>query len=82
MKFALAILASSAASIAVESNAQIGIDCSGEWMYEACSDMYYQVDYCTYECGWWYAPEMDDDYSDDFWVTCDEWYSWEQCQDV
>ena len=80
MKFALAILASSAAAVAVESNDQFGFECYGDWIYEECSDLYYQSDYCSDDCGWWYSSGFDADWSDDYWVTCDEFASWEFCQ--
>ena len=79
MKFALAALLA-ATTIATRTADQFGNDCWGDWIWEDCSGMYYQSDYCSDDCGWWYAPEMDDDWSDDFWVTCDEFASWEECQ--
>ena len=37
------------------------------------------TDYCAAECGWWYSPEDDDGWCDDWWVSCDEFASWEEC---
>ena len=80
MKFTLAILAATASAVAVESNDQFGWDCYGDWIWEDCSGYYYQSDYCTDDCGWWYSAGFDDDWSDDFWVSCEEFDSWEECQ--
>ena len=80
MKFTLAILAATASAVAVESNDQFGWDCYGDWIWEECSGYYYQSDYCTDDCGWWYSWGFDDDWSDDFWVSCDEFYNeWWWC---
>ena len=55
--------------------------CYGEWIWEECSWSFYQEDHCTDECGWWYSPEADDDWADDYWVDCDEFAEWEWCND-
>ena len=79
MKFALAALIAATAT-ATRSSDQFGWDCYGDWIWEDCSGLYYQSDYCTDDCGWWYSPGFDDDWSDDWWVTCDEFATWEECQ--
>ena len=73
-------VAIAASAVAVESNDQFGWDCYGDWIWEDCSGYYYQSDYCTDDCGWWYSAGFDDDWSDDFWVSCDEFYNeWSWC---
>ena len=81
MKLGLALLAVGAAATRTQSADQFGNDCWGDYIWEECSWSYYQVDYCTDDCGWWYSPELDDDWSDDYWVTCDEFAEWWWCQD-
>ena len=76
MKLSLAILAVGAAATQTRSS---DWDCYGEWYWEDCSGLYWQSDYCTDDCGWWYSPGLDDDWSDDWWVTCDEFDSWAEC---
>lgn len=71
MKFALAILATTA--FAVRTQAQD--DCVSEWEWDDCYQAWWQADWCAgaTDCGWWYSAGLDDDWSDDWWVTCDEW---------
>ena len=76
MKFGFAMLAAGAAALKIRQDE----DCYGEWIWEECSWSYYQSDYCSDDCGWWYSPEADDDWSDDYWVSCDEFATWEMCQ--
>ena len=47
------------------------------WIWEDCSSLYYRADYCELDCGWWYNEIEDDENA--WWVTCDEFYSWEAC---
>ena len=80
MKFALAaLIASSAVAINPNPDDDYFNFCAGDWIWEDCSQLYYQSDYCTTDCGWWYSPGLDYDYSDDWWVTCDEFTTWEEC---
>ena len=76
MKLSLAILAVGAAATQTRSS---DWDCYGEWYWEDCSGLYWQSDYCTDDCGWWYSPGLDDDWSDDWWVSCDEFAGWAEC---
>ena len=52
-----------------------------EWIWEDCSGMYYRNECYEGEgdtdCGWMY---WDDWNWTEFWVTCDEFNSWEYCQ--
>ena len=75
MKLGLALLAIGAAA----TRTSVGDDCYGDWIWEECSWSYYQNDWCTDDCGWWYSPEADDDWSDDWWVSCDEFAGWDEC---
>ena len=52
--------------------------CYGEWIWEDCSELYYRHDLCSDDCGWEYKAEGDDD-EDSWWVTCDDFWSWEYC---
>ena len=54
-------------------------DCYGPWNWEECSLSYKQEDFCRDECGWWYSPENDDDWDDDYWVTCEMHLTWMEC---
>ena len=76
MKLGLALLAIGASA----TRTSAGDDCYGDWIWEECSWSYYQNDWCTDDCGWWYSPGADDDWSDDFWVSCDEFAEWTWCQ--
>ena len=53
--------------------------CDNEWIWEECSWMYYR-DPCEgegdTECGWVY---WDDWWQEEFWVDCDEFWSWDWC---
>ena len=82
MKLGLSLLAVGAAATRTQSADQFGNDCWGDYIWEECSWSYYQVDYCTDDCGWWYSPYLDDDWSDDYWVTCDEFADWWWCHDT
>ena len=77
MKLTLALLAVGATATRTTQDES----CYGEWIWEECSWSYYQVDYCSDDCGWWYADEADDDWSDDYWVSCDEFDTWDWCND-
>ena len=82
MKFAaLATLATLSAAIKVKDDYW---DCYGEWIWEDCSDSYWQENLCEAKegedrPGWWYSPEADQDGSDDEWITLEEYESWEDC---
>ena len=69
MKSAIAALI-----IAASANA-----CDNEWIWEDCSWMWYR-DPCEgegdTECGWVY---WDDWWQEEFWVDCDEFWSWDWC---
>ena len=68
MKLGLVMLAAGALAIKTE----VSDDCLSEWEWEECSQLYYQWDWCLWESGelgWWYSPELDDDWSDDWWVS-------------
>ena len=78
MKFGLALLAIGAAATRTSAGDD---DCYGDWIWEECSWSYYQEDWCTDDCGWWYSPEADDDWGDDWWVSCDEFAEWWWCQE-
>ena len=73
MKLTLSLLAAGATAY------QMRADCYGMWVWEQCSQSYYQNDFCNDDCGWWYSPEADDDWSDDYFVTCDDFDQWEEC---
>ena len=79
MKTVQALALTAAAALATK--VQTSDDCYGDWIWEECSWSYYQVDYCTDDCGWWYSAEADDDWSDDFWLTCDEFAEWSWCHE-
>ena len=52
--------------------------CLSDWIWEDCSSLYYRWDDCSDDCGWEYKAEGDED-EDAYWVTCDEFDSWEEC---
>merc|ERR1711934_116910 len=79
MKFGFALLAAGAAALRTETEANQDWSCYGPWYWEECSGYYWQSDYCMDDCGWWYSPGEDDWWGDDFWVSCDEFASWEEC---
>ena len=54
--------------------------CTGDWKWDDCNGLFYRSDNCTDDCGRWYRDELDDD-EDAWWVTCDEFNSWEECSD-
>ena len=63
--------------------------CLGDWVWEDCSSLYYADDLCvdwnanqdqfSPYCGWWYINDANDDIEDAWWVTCDEFSTWEEC---
>ena len=78
MKLGLSLLAIGATATHISA----GDDCLSDWIWEDCSQLYYQWDWCKWsegEYGWWYSPELDDDWGDDWWVPEDEWLTWEEC---
>ena len=79
--FALASLAALSQALKIREDYW---DCYGEWIWEECSGFYYQDTLCDVEDendGWWYSPDADEDGTDDFFVTADEWDTWEECSD-
>ena len=78
MKLTLALLAVGATATRVAQEEE----CVGDWMWEECSQSYWRIDTCSDDCGWWYAPTPDEILDDDYWVTCDEFDTWEECQTV
>ena len=68
MKLGFALLAAGAAALNVMD------DNLGAWEYDDCLDGWMQEDWDSDECGWWLSPDEDDDWADDEWVTCDEYY--------
>ena len=78
MKLSLSLLAAGAAASRVSQDDS----CYSEWIWEECSWSYYQVDYCSDDCGWWYTDaESIDDWGNDWWITCDEFAEWWWCQE-
>ena len=77
--FALASLAALSQAISVK---QGYWDCYGDWIWEECSGLYKQETLCDIEGendGWWYSEGADEDDDDDFFVTYDEYATWEAC---
>ena len=68
MKLGFALLAAGAVALNVMEDAEYG-----EWGWDDCLEGWMQVDWTTDDCGWWWSPELDDDWEDDEWVTCEEW---------
>ena len=81
--FALASLAALSQAMSLK-EVETDWDCYGEWIWEECSQLYYQESLCEGGWdteGWWYSPEPDFDEADDFFVTADEFDLWEECWD-
>ena len=77
--FALASLAALSQALKIREDYW---DCYGDWIWEECSGFYYQETLCDVEGendGWWYSPDADEDGVDDFFVTADEFATWEEC---
>ena len=57
--------------------------CYSDWIWEECSQLYYLIDFCTEEYGWWYSETDTLDIWDDdvWWVTEADFDEWEYCQD-
>ena len=80
--FAIAV----AATIVVLAATETSASCKDEWKWENCSELYYRYE-CSdgsddhlegyTDCGWVY---YDEDLYEEWWVTCDEFKSWEYCQ--
>ena len=87
MKFELALAALASLTSASKLNsraAELTDDywaCFSDWIWEECSGLYYQVDNCDLEAGgWWYAETADYNDMDDWWVSEEEFASWDWCQ--
>lgn len=58
-------------------------DCIGYFYEDRDCDngLWYAVDRCTDDCGWWYSAGWDNATGwDPYWVTCEERRSWEECR--
>ena len=86
MKFQLALASiaalTNAAGLRQEDGTLEDASCYGEWIWEECSGLYYQEDYCSEDLGWWYAEAADEDWSDDWWVSAEEFITWDWCMDL
>ena len=76
MKFALVAALSATLAQASSLKATTTTACDDSWVWEECSNMYWRNDCESNDCGWVY---WDDWTWTEFWVTCDEFYSWESC---
>ena len=77
IKLTLALLAVGATASRLAVDVEYG--CYDDWYWEECAQGYFQVDFCRDGCGWWVSPGYDNDWSDDYWVSCDEYQSWPEC---
>ena len=86
MKFQLALASiaalTNAAGLRQEDGTLEDASCYGEWIWEECSGLYYQEDFCSEDLGWWYAEAADEDWSDDWWVSAEEFITWDWCMDL
>jgi hypothetical protein len=87
--FALATLATTAFALKAKQDYE---NCLSEWQWDFCLGMWWQNDDCEDDCGWWVSPDLDDDWNDDWWMSCwddyecvcdetewmwdDEWEAW------
>ena len=75
MKLASALIAGAVSALKVRDG-----DC--DWIEEECSGMEYRWacdgEQTETDCGWYYR---DDDTSDEYWVTCDNFDEWEEFAD-
>ena len=74
--FALATLATTAFALKARQDYD---NCLTEWEWDDCIGGWWQYDDCNglSDCGWWVSPEIDDEWGDDWWMTCDDWSTWE-----
>ena len=70
MKFALAILATSAAAIGLKARQDEVDNCLTEWEFDDCMGVWYQFDECSDECGAWATVEKE---GDAHWISCKEY---------
>ena len=65
--FALATLATTAFALKAKQDYE---NCLHEWQWDFCLGMWWQSDDCEDDCGWWVSPDLDDDWADDWWMSC------------